>query len=89
MQVKLLPENDVLTDLGKEEAKLLGKHWKNVIFTKVFVSTLCRTQETACIILDNSNTTDKPEMIIDARIRERVADHFLLFYELNFFLVYI
>ncbi|CAL8097131.1 unnamed protein product [Orchesella dallaii] len=76
-QINLKPEDDVLTEKGRTQADLLGKHLKDVVFTKAFASTYSRSQDTANFILTNSNMTVKPELKIDARIRERELGDFV------------
>jgi broad specificity phosphatase PhoE len=58
-----------LSDVGIEQAEILGKHLSNVKFTRAYSSDLCRARETAELILRHSKN---PITIkTDKRIRER------------------
>ena len=60
--------NDVLSKLGKKQAKNVAAKIKDIPFEKIFVSPLLRTRQTAEIIL--SNAKFNCEAIYDKRIIE-------------------
>ncbi|ODN05572.1 putative phosphoglycerate mutase GpmB, partial [Orchesella cincta] len=67
--MNLPPEIDVLTERGKKQAAVFGKHFHDVRFDRAIASTYSRAYDTATKII--ANLDDKPELKQDSRIRER------------------
>jgi len=73
--MNLSPEIDVITEKGLLQASLLGKQFKDVVFTKIYASSYPRAQETLKEILKEVKTK-KPDIKVDERIREREMGEF-------------
>ncbi|CAL8097065.1 unnamed protein product [Orchesella dallaii] len=67
--MNLPPEIDNLTEKGKLQATVFGKHFHDVKFTKAYASTYSRAFDTATEII--ANLDEKVELKLDSRIRER------------------
>ncbi|CAG7817635.1 unnamed protein product [Allacma fusca] len=68
----LTPDENVLSETGVLQAKQLGAHLKNVVFTHVFSSPYIRAISTAQHILSESKTLYRDDVIVgDSDIRER------------------
>lgn len=59
-----------LSNIGMEQAQLLGKHLQQQKFTHVYSSDLSRAKQTALSILEKNNVTPGP-IVEDQRLRER------------------
>lgn len=59
-----------LCPAGEEQASKAGERLRNVRFTRVYASDLCRASGTCRLILEK-NTRHPPPMVIDTRLRER------------------
>ena len=60
-----------LSDVGLQQATLVGKRLQNECFTHIFSSDLSRASQTAQTILD-VNKIKKADILQDKRLRERV-----------------
>ncbi|CAL8110824.1 unnamed protein product [Orchesella dallaii] len=70
-QIALEPFTDVLTDVGKAQATLLGKCLQDVEFTRAYASDYPRTTETGNLILEQSRVSKVKTAKPEPRIRER------------------
>ncbi|XP_069763543.1 fructose-2,6-bisphosphatase TIGAR-like isoform X2 [Narcine bancroftii] len=63
--------DEPLSQFGFQQAEAAGKFLSNIHFTHVFSSDLQRAKQTASAIVLNNNCGSKPDIICDARLRER------------------